>query len=469
MVDDRVARVPRPPLQLRAEVVEDLVEHLAGEGDGDRTGERPAAAEDPERPHDLVGELADHRVERDDVERQPVRHELHGELVVGEDEAVLLVEAEPLREVQRRLRHEEVDQRSPPQRQVDRITRAVPAKGVHQREDRAADDQHLEQRHRPVGECPRRTDRDHRGDVVAVEAEAAGDGFRLRSARDAHQRGGRRVVRRRRLGLGIEPEGHPVLSQRRADAVTHEPGEHPRVPQHLPQRLVEVEHLREVLVDHFVFAGGADDEAERRAGHGVEDTALPFGRLLGALGARVTLVAGHRQAPRHGEELALRAEEPGDKTRVQPLGAGEVLAQQQRRPGRGTDALRVERVERADRVADEHQARRRGAQAVVAPPLVAGRAGQVHLGRRRAAVHRVGEQRGPHPAGRLDERVGRARHGQAPRTHARDDAVAFDREEVDQELVLGGVRALVRRRHDHQVLPPPGRGPRRGSGQVVPA
>ena len=72
---------------------------------------------------------------------------------MGEDEAVQPVEAEPLREVQRRFGDEEVDQRGEPQRQVDRVARAVPANGVHQRENRAADDEHLQQRHRPGVRC----------------------------------------------------------------------------------------------------------------------------------------------------------------------------------------------------------------------------------------------------------------------------------------------------------------------------
>ena len=57
MVDVLVGVVPGPPLQLRAELVEDLVEHLADEGDGHRTDQRAALPEDPEHPHDLVGQL----------------------------------------------------------------------------------------------------------------------------------------------------------------------------------------------------------------------------------------------------------------------------------------------------------------------------------------------------------------------------------------------------------------------------
>jgi hypothetical protein len=94
---------------------------------------------------------------------------------VGEDETVLLVQAEPLREVQRRLGDEQVDEGREPQRQVDRVPAPIPAHGVHEREDRAGDDQHLEHRHRPVGEIEGVVHRDDRTDVVTVEAEVARD------------------------------------------------------------------------------------------------------------------------------------------------------------------------------------------------------------------------------------------------------------------------------------------------------
>src|SRR5205823_12071726 len=83
--------------------------------------------------------------------------------------------------------------------------------------------------------------------------------------------------------------------------------EHPWVPHHLAQRLVQIEHLAEMLVDHVVLAGGADDQAEGRAGQSRDDAAFPLARLLGAHRAFVALVPGDRQAPRHAELLALRS------------------------------------------------------------------------------------------------------------------------------------------------------------------
>ena len=179
----RFAVVPRPPRQLRADLVEDLVEHVADERDGDRSDECASGPEDPEHANDLVGQRGQGRIDGDDVERQAVPHELHREDVVGEDEAVLLVQSEPLREVQRRLGDEQVDERREPQRQIDRVPAAVPAHGVHEREDRAGDDQQLEHRHRPVGQVEGVVHRDDRTDVVTVEAEVARDLSRRRDRR----------------------------------------------------------------------------------------------------------------------------------------------------------------------------------------------------------------------------------------------------------------------------------------------
>jgi hypothetical protein len=91
------------------------------------------------------------------------------------DETGVAVDAEPLREVQRRLDQEEVDQRGEPERQVRRVAGAQPPYGVDQRQHGPDHDQQLEHRHRPVGEVERVAQRRHRVRVPAGEAQRRGD------------------------------------------------------------------------------------------------------------------------------------------------------------------------------------------------------------------------------------------------------------------------------------------------------
>ena len=66
---DRVVGVPRPPAQLRAELVEHLVEAVMDESDADRTDDDAPGRGTPEAPDDLERQR-DHRgVQGDDVER----------------------------------------------------------------------------------------------------------------------------------------------------------------------------------------------------------------------------------------------------------------------------------------------------------------------------------------------------------------------------------------------------------------
>ena len=75
---------PFPPTQLRAEVVEDLVERVVDESHADRADQYAVAAEHPEGADDLEGDRRHHRIDRDDVERQPTPQEVDGEDVVRE-------------------------------------------------------------------------------------------------------------------------------------------------------------------------------------------------------------------------------------------------------------------------------------------------------------------------------------------------------------------------------------------------
>ena len=196
LVDLDVVGVPGPPAQLRAELVEDLVEDLADEGDGQRPGEGAAPREHAQRPDQFVSELGQRRIERHDVERQPVVHELHREHVVREDETDLLVEAEPAGEVQRRFDDGQVGDGGEPQREVDRIAVAPPPPpGMEEGEYGAADDEQFQDRHGAAAQAERVAERHYRAGVPAREAEAFGDALGGRIAGLVH--GGCPRLRRR--------------------------------------------------------------------------------------------------------------------------------------------------------------------------------------------------------------------------------------------------------------------------------
>ena len=206
----------------------------------------------------------------------------------------------------------------------------------------------------------------HRADVVAVEPEVAGDLFGGLFAGGAHRlaistsgpmRAGR-PVGAGRVELRIEAEGHLGAAQGGPDPVAEQPEQDAGALHHVGQRLVEVEDATEVVVDDRVLAGGPGDQVERRPGHRGEDLPAPRPQGLGAGGALVAPVPGHGHPPRHLERLALLGEEPLEEPLVQRGGRLQLCPQDQRRAGGRADALGVERVEGADRVADEDDAQR---------------------------------------------------------------------------------------------------------------
>ena len=118
----RVVGVPGPPPQLGSELVEHFVEAVVDESDADRSHDDAAVAEHSEAADDLECQR-DHRgIQRHDVERQPLEQELDGEGVVREHHSETVFDAEDVREVQRDLDDEQVDDGGEPQRQVGRVT-----------------------------------------------------------------------------------------------------------------------------------------------------------------------------------------------------------------------------------------------------------------------------------------------------------------------------------------------------------
>ena len=83
-VIDRVGAVPSPPMQMWTQLVEDFVAAVVHEADADSADDDATIPEHPETTHDLEGEADHRRVQGDDVQRQPVEEELHGEDVVRE-------------------------------------------------------------------------------------------------------------------------------------------------------------------------------------------------------------------------------------------------------------------------------------------------------------------------------------------------------------------------------------------------
>ena len=88
---DRVVGVPSPPPQLGTELVEHLVEAVMNEPDADRADDDAPVAEHSEAADDLERQR-DHRgIQRDDVQRQALEQELHGEGVVREHDSDLVL------------------------------------------------------------------------------------------------------------------------------------------------------------------------------------------------------------------------------------------------------------------------------------------------------------------------------------------------------------------------------------------
>lgn len=114
-------RIPRPPAQLRPQVVEDLVEAVVDESDAEGADRRARPLEDPERGDHDTGQEDHRRIQGDDVEGHPVVQELHGEHVVHEDHVEMVTEPEPFREVQRRFEDQRVDDGRAPQTQPRRV------------------------------------------------------------------------------------------------------------------------------------------------------------------------------------------------------------------------------------------------------------------------------------------------------------------------------------------------------------
>ncbi|UUO00821.1 hypothetical protein M4D79_18830 [Mycolicibacterium novocastrense] len=133
------------------------------ETDTDGPDEDAAVAKHAEAAHDLVGEHRHRRVQRNDVERQPIIEELHGEDVVREHRADGVIDTERCREVQRRLDDQKVQNGREPEHHVHRITVASqPAQCPPQRQRSTEDDEELEDGQRPVRQPEGVAQVDHR-------------------------------------------------------------------------------------------------------------------------------------------------------------------------------------------------------------------------------------------------------------------------------------------------------------------
>jgi len=140
------------------------------EADAHRADQYSSHPENPYCADDLERQCGDGRIQCDDVERQPFIHELNGEDVVVEDHTDLILDHEDVREVQRDLGDEQIDDGREPQHQVGRIAVATqppyrPPKGEH----RTADHQQFQHRQGPVGQHQRVTDVHEPGSIHARE------------------------------------------------------------------------------------------------------------------------------------------------------------------------------------------------------------------------------------------------------------------------------------------------------------
>src|SRR6202012_3572720 len=108
-VIDRVGAVPCPPVQMWTQLIEDFIKTVVHESDANSTDDDAAIPENPETTHDLEGEADDRRVQRDDVQRQPVEEKVHGKDVVREHDPEFVLDAEDVGEVQRDFNDEQVD------------------------------------------------------------------------------------------------------------------------------------------------------------------------------------------------------------------------------------------------------------------------------------------------------------------------------------------------------------------------
>ena len=98
-----VVGVPRPPPQLRAELVEHLVEAVVHEPDADGAHHDAAIAEDVQAADDLVSQRDHGWIQGHDVQRKPLEQKLDREGVVREHDSELSLDPEDVREVQRYL------------------------------------------------------------------------------------------------------------------------------------------------------------------------------------------------------------------------------------------------------------------------------------------------------------------------------------------------------------------------------
>ena len=167
--------VPFPPAELGAEHVEDLVVRAVYESDRQRPGQQAVALEHARGPDGLIGQHGQGDVERADVQRQAVIHELDREHVVHEVQAHLIHEPELVGEVQHRFVDREVEQAGEHEDQVGWVVEAAKSShGVPHGEDGAGEDEHLQQRHRPVGQVGWVAKLDHRRSGAIKSAKFAG-------------------------------------------------------------------------------------------------------------------------------------------------------------------------------------------------------------------------------------------------------------------------------------------------------
>ena len=159
------------------------------------------------------GQVHHPRVEAEDVERQPIEEEPDGEPVVHEDRRDVVLQPEGLREVQRRLQDEDVDDGGEPDPEPDRVAAAQRRDRVGQGQHGEPDEDDLDEGHRAVGEVARVADVADRARPFAGDpAECLRELAEPLGAEVAHHTAVRRRARRRRAASRSQRGLHEVLA-----------------------------------------------------------------------------------------------------------------------------------------------------------------------------------------------------------------------------------------------------------------